>query len=195
MEWIVLCVVAYLFYSYRKNKNKSNSSKSSGITLQYGYSDTSNISRPVKSKNTSKGRWIKPNEEITIGAKTIRNGLFYYGGILNGENYSETESSLVDDKLKINDTQYTFTDESFGYWPSFQSLSPLCRGAYIDWLASNRDMPDVPIGYLFLYFYGLERRIIKDYKDGSVSDAECTEICQEIIRLRRIFKDNYETVR
>jgi tellurite resistance protein len=52
-------------------------------------------------------------------------------------------------------------------------------------------MADVPIGYLFIYFYGLERRIIKDYKDGGVSDAECADICQEVIRLRRIFKDNY----
>ena len=144
-----------------------------------------------KSKNQSKGQWISPNEEITIGKKTITKGLFYFGGVLKGENYGETESSLVDDSLSIKDAPYTFTDNSLGYWPSFQGLSPMCRGAYIDWLASDRDMPDVPIGYLFIYFYGLERRLIKDYKEGLVKGEECTEICKEILRLKSIFKDNY----
>ncbi|MBO6761605.1 MAG: TerB N-terminal domain-containing protein [Roseivirga sp.] len=144
-----------------------------------------------KSKNTSKGKWIMPGEEVSIKSKTISKGLFYFGGVLKGENYNETESSLVDETLQIKESQYTYTDSSLGYWPSFIDLSPSCRGAYIDWLASDRDMSDTPIGYLFIYFYGLERRIIKDYKDGLVGDEECLQICNEIIRLRSVFRDNY----
>ncbi|WP_226859407.1 MULTISPECIES: TerB N-terminal domain-containing protein [Enterobacter] len=30
-------------------------------------------------------------------------------------------------------------DELLGYWPSFATLSPRCRGAYLDWLASDRN--------------------------------------------------------
>ncbi|WP_244956448.1 TerB N-terminal domain-containing protein [Enterobacter kobei] len=26
-----------------------------------------------------------------------------------------------------------------GYWPSFATLSPRCRGAYLNWLASDRN--------------------------------------------------------
>jgi hypothetical protein len=110
MEWIVICIVGYLFYSYNKNKKKSNEPKSSGITFEYTYSDSSNSHRPVKSKNTKRGKWIKPNEEVQVGNKRITKGLFFFGGILKGDNYGETESSLVDDTLKIQDAKYTFTD-------------------------------------------------------------------------------------
>lgn len=191
MEWIILIVIVYALYSYNKNKEKSVPSERIEITFHTDYTPSRTYAEPEKSKNKSKGQWISPNQEITIGKKTITNGLFYFGGVLKGENYGETESSLVDDGLSIKDAPYTFTDNSLGYWPSFQGLSPMCRGAYIDWLASDRDMPDVPIGYLFIYFYGLERRLIKDYKEGLVTGEECTEICKEILRLKSIFKDNY----
>lgn len=142
------------------------------------------------SENQSKAKWISPRKKITIGEKTITGGLFYFGGVLI-DDYGRTESSLVDDGLSIKNSSYTFTDYSLEYWPSFQSLSPKCRGAYIDWLASDRDMPDTPIGYLFLYFYGLERRITMDYKGGLISNQKCAEICKEILRLKSIFKKNY----
>ncbi|MCL0859905.1 TerB N-terminal domain-containing protein, partial [Klebsiella pneumoniae] len=34
------------------------------------------------------------------------------------------------------------------YWPSFSSLSPEARGAYVSWLASDRSDPSCPIGYV-----------------------------------------------
>ena len=154
MEWIILAIVVYVLYSYNKNKEKSAPSEHIEISFHTDYMPSRTYTPPEKSNNKSKGRWISPNEEITIGKKTISRGLFYFGGVLKGENYEETESSLVDDGLSIKDAPYTFTDNSLGYWASFQGLSPMCRGAYIDWLASDRDMPDAPIGYLFIYFYG-----------------------------------------
>lgn len=142
------------------------------------------------SKKQSKGKWISPREKIKIGNKTITGGLFYFGGVLIDDR-EVTESSLVDEGLPIGSASYTFTDDSLGYWASFQHISPKCRGAYIDWLASNRDMLDVPIGYLFIYFYGLERRIIKDCKEGLVSDEEYAEACEEVLRLNSTFRKNY----
>lgn len=64
-----------------------------------------------------------------------------------------------------------YQDETLGYWPSFNRLSESSRGAYLTWLASERENPNVPLGYVFIYFYGLERRILVDSKEGGVTDG------------------------
>ncbi len=49
-----------------------------------------------------------------------------------------------------------------GYYPNYESISSAQRRAYLEWLASGRRdaQPDQrALGYLFLYFYGIERRI------------------------------------
>ncbi|KOF04139.1 hypothetical protein OB69_03935 [Roseivirga seohaensis subsp. aquiponti] len=193
MGWIIFIFIIYVLYSFTRKKEKKVPSRSAEVNFSSDsdYTHSYSYFEKERSKNTSKGKWIMLGEEVSIKSKTITKGLFYFGGVLKGENNNENESSLVDETLQIKESQYTYTDSSLGYWPSFIDLSPSCRGAYIDWLASDRDMPDTPIGYLFIYFYGLERRIITDYKDGLVGDEECLQICNEIIRLRSVFSDNY----
>ena len=77
-----------------------------------------------------------------------------------------------------------FSDETLNYWPKYSQLSPACRGAYVDWLASDRNDPEVPLGYVFLYFYGIERRLLLDYAKDEVSDEEVHALYREIVRLR-----------
>lgn len=192
MELFISLLLIYVLYAYFKNK-KEKEKEYISPTIQITISDNTYYSEaytPPKSKNKSKGRWIQPGEEISINKKTITNGLFYYGGVLKSSRYNDVDSSLVDDTIPIKEAHYTFSDNSLGYWPWLNTLSPKCRGAYIDWLASDRDMPNVPIGYLFIYFYGIERRIIKDRKDGLVDNTELGALCTEIERLRTIFHDN-----
>ena len=191
MEWFILAIVVYIIYVYGKKKRKPLSSEVSEYKLEADYSYFRQQDQFEKSINKSSGKWIAPSEKIEINGKLINGGLFYFGGILEGRFEGDTESSLVDDSFSIENMHYTFSDDSLRYWPSYNSLSPQCRGAYIDWLASGRDMKDVPIGYLFLYFYGLERRIIKEYKAGLATDEECIYICAEVVRLQKIFKNNH----
>jgi TerB N-terminal domain len=52
-------------------------------------------------------------------------------------------------------------------WASYHTLSPQQRRAYLDWLAADRlDKGTTPMnsvkGGLFLFFYGLERRLLWD---------------------------------
>ena len=195
MEIFVALLVIYVLYAFFKKKDKKmlkNRNKKTyfepdfQVTMSYGsYNET------PKSKNKEKGRWIASNETIIVGKHTISGGHFYSGGILAGRYEGDIESSLVDNTLQIANADYTFQDTSLGYWASYNALSPKCRGAYLEWLKSDRDMADVPIGYLFIYFYGLERRVLLDYDDGDVEDCELQEICNEILRLQEIFKDNY----
>lgn len=150
------------------------------FNISYGYNEE-------KSKNKTAGKWIKPGESITIKGQTFSSGNFYFGGRLSSLDGYGAEASLVDDSLKVDNKPSTFEDDSLGYWPKFVSLTPKGRGAYLSWLSGNRSDPETPLGYVFIYFYGLERRIIVDSINEAVDDAEFKSLFDEILRLKSIF--------
>ena len=121
-----------------------------------------------KSSNKSLGQWIKRGEQIKLKGYESDKGFFYFGGQLEAYktnayyNSYETEASLVDECLLTERRDKSYTDGSLGYWPTYISLSPQARGAYLDWLFGERSDPETPIGYVFIYFYGLERRVLID---------------------------------
>jgi uncharacterized tellurite resistance protein B-like protein len=124
----------------------------------------------------------------------LTGGLFYLGSGLRALN-GNIEPSLVNPKLKV--AQYS-VDESLqltSYWPSFDDLQPEARRAYLQWLAGGRDSPVTSIGYVFLYFYGLERRVLVDTKDSDATIASSASsdvplISGEIKRLLKIYGSN-----
>lgn len=150
------------------------------FSISYGYEEE-------KSKNKTPGKWIKSGESITIKGQVFTKGNFYYGGKLNSLDGYGTEASLVDDSLKIENEPATFEDESLGYWSKFISLTPKGRGAFLTWLSGNRNDPDTPLGYVFIYFYGIERRITVDSVKQAVDDAEFKSLFDEILRLKGIY--------
>lgn len=145
------------------------------------------------STNLSKGRWMSEYESININGRTIKRGFYYLGGQLEALVGYGTEPSLVDDSLSaaspriINDTSDIHCDGTLGYWPSYEKLSSFCRGTYLDWLASDRNNPETPIGYVFIYFGGFERRIIENINNEVVSDNEFIAIYTEVARLHELY--------
>jgi len=142
-------------------------------------------------------RWVLPGEMITIAGVTISGGHIYVGQRMKpssqelGGYYDDgSEASLIDDTCKIQPTSYLYEDSSLGYWPSFSSLSPEARGAYVSWLASDRSDPSCPIGYVFIYLYGLERKALVDSADQYFPDAEFLNLFNEVGRLRSVFSEN-----
>ncbi len=71
------------------------------------------------------------------------------------------------------------------YWPSYAEIDPRSRLAYLQWLASGRSDPTIGLGHVFLFFYGLERRLFADeaYRDLPLLVAE-------VERLRGVYSDN-----
>ena len=61
------------------------------------------------------------------------------------------------------------------------------RAAYLEWLSKGRRNPNTPIGYVFLYFYGLERRILVDCAAPGPLRAELPLLRSEIERLLSIY--------
>lgn len=69
------------------------------------------------------------------------------------------------------------------YWPSYGAILPEQRFIYLRWLASGRKALPENIGYLFLYFYGLEHRALVDEQDLPL-------VMREVYRLRRIYRQS-----
>ncbi|EKN6252894.1 TPA: TerB N-terminal domain-containing protein [Yersinia enterocolitica] len=151
---------------------------------------------PPKTTGTL-ARWVLPGEVTTVGGVKITDGNFYFGQLMKpaGQSMSGyyddgSEASLIDDTLKIYPKSYLYEDNSLGYWPSYSSLSPDARGAYLSWLASDRHDASCPVGYVFIYLYGLERKVLVDSRDNNTSGAEFRTLFNEVCRLRSVFIEN-----
>ncbi|GIU47602.1 TerB N-terminal domain-containing protein [Shewanella algidipiscicola] len=148
---------------------------------------------PEKTTNKQKGRWISEDEQLSVNGRQLTKGFFYFGGVMNSLDGYGIEPSLVDDKRPASSPSVDseiYTDESLGYWPTYASLSKGCRGAYLDWLASDRSNPNTPIGYVFIYFYGFERRVIENKSNNQITDEEYIAIFEEVLRLNSVFNAN-----
>jgi uncharacterized tellurite resistance protein B-like protein len=77
-----------------------------------------------------------------------------------------------------------------GYWPSYSDIPPRCRAAYLHWLLDGRRAPGAYIGYVFLYFYGLERRLLVDAQRSPAARSERPALIAEVQRLLRIYGAN-----
>ena len=159
------------------------------ILSEYFQSETSSTK---KSRKEDSPTWIKPGEKITLNNITINRGFFYIGSIQKAALRYRLEPSLIDDTLETINADMTYYDNSIiGQQLDYFSLSPPCRGAYINWLASDRSNTDTPLVYLVLYLYGIERRLLSDNSKGMVDDTECCELLQELIRLKAVFYWNF----
>jgi tellurite resistance protein len=68
--------------------------------------------------------------------------------------------------------------EDLPYWPSYRGASSAQRSKYLEWILNGRSDPDVPLGYVFIYFYGLERRVLVDGLDHAAVSAELLRLLQ-----------------
>lgn len=92
-----------------------------------------------------------------------------------------TENCLIDPSLPVRAAHAAPTT----YFPAYAQLDPAQRGTYLRWLAEGRVAPDIDMGYVFLFFYGLERRLI-----GDRSAAEAPALIAEVERLRGLYGRN-----
>ena len=75
------------------------------------------------------------------------------------------------------------------YWPSYSHLAPASRTAYLDWLEAGRP-GGAYIGYVFLFFYGIERRVLFDAAYLDEARAEIPALIDEVERLIDLYQDN-----
>ena len=134
----------------------------------------------------STGRWLGLGKEVAVQGFRISGGLMYVGSNLKTA-LGTTDPCLVDPTLPV--APRSTSAKLTGYWPSYAALSPQERRAYLEWLANGRSDPLIDIGYVFLYFYGIERRAILDAALDSSIMREYPVLASELTRLLSIYGD------
>lgn len=129
-------------------------------------------------------RWIGTPTLIRVNGVDFVAELTYVGVPKNKHGYPHN-NALIDPNLSVGHDGDP-SGVTLGYWPEYATLNARARRTYLEWLAAGRSDPRTPIGYVFVYFYGLERRLIYDR-----SDAEAEAILAEVERLLGIYGSNH----
>ena len=158
--------------------------------------DAFNVPAPAvkeaETGNEEPGRWVGADETVDVGGVEVKGGFFYVGGRLSGPGGYGAEPSLVDPTLKINGDSPDYGGEQVSYGCGYNDIGPESRAAYLEWLAGDRCDPGVHIGYVFLYFNGIERRLLVDDENGAVADDERDALIRELWRLKNLYSyDRY----
>lgn len=135
--------------------------------------------------------WTIVRHPVSVAGQTVPGEMLYVGRGLVAASGGFPEPSLIDPWLLVDWHLPDWRAETVPYWPSYSGLVPGARAAYLRWLATGRRHPDVPIGYVFLFFYGLERRVLLELPHlPDVQPSELPVIRAEVDELLRVYGGN-----
>lgn len=121
-------------------------------------------------------KWVPSAEPVTVAGRQITAGLIY----IAESSPSVFEPSAINLRLPVAEAA-SGMEAKLPYFPCYDYLTAQQRGTYLDWLANGRlDEPPQSreFGYIFLFFYGLERRVLVD---GDFSNDIANEIARLIV--------------
>ena len=120
--------------------------------------------------------------------KTLPGGMIYVGSRLQGISaHASIEPALVNPNLAGAHPTPDLSGHLMDYWPSYSHLAPASRTAYLDWLAAGRP-GGAYIGYVFLFFYGIERRVLFDAAYIDEARTEVPALIDEVERLVDLYQ-------
>lgn len=134
--------------------------------------------------------WVPAGERATVAGYDV-GGMLYVGAGLTSLSYRQDsrEPSLLDPRLAVGRGIPDREGRLMAYWPSYSMMLPECRQAYLEWLAGGRG-PGASIGYVFLFFYGIERRVLVDSAKSERARAESDGLLAEVERLLALYGSN-----
>jgi len=124
--------------------------------------------------------WFGQGASVTVSGVRLVSPMIYTGVVARSW---EAPRHLVDTGLQVAPSGEDRDGLSLGYWPSYSGLTPVARHTYLQWLALGRPA-GYGVGYVFLFFYGLERRLLRE----EAGDAD--EVIAEVGRLLTLYGDN-----
>lgn len=197
MEVIVAVVILYfLFRFFKKSKsdpvgNENYRAYSARREPSWGDDDDDDNDYGWEEDDTYYGRsdpveadFISPGGRTTVMGHQLQGGMIYVGKFGTRPHWG-TPKSFINLDAKVATSGEDIAGVGMNYWPSYSTISPQCRLAYLMWLASGRRDPEYSIGYVFLFFYGLEWRL---FNDQSLNDAPT--LIHEVHELRKVYGDN-----
>lgn len=136
---------------------------------------------PPPAKVAVEDQWISSKQVVKLGGMTIPGGLFYVGQALTAPS-GGIDPCLINLHRNVA-PEGDFRVRQTDYWPSYSEISPTARRAYLNWLADGRQAPGCDLGFVFLFFYGLERRVLVDGRNGVDIREDLPAIASELRRL------------
>ncbi len=138
----------------------------------------SSVYRSPRRQGSAKLQWLGKGQQVGVGGYQLVDPLVY---ISQGPP-SIDEASCLDLSLATG-VPRSDAGRELDYWPKYSEIQPDQRATYLYWLANKAHQKAPEMGYVFLYFYGLERRSIIDRQDIPL-------IRKEILGLLGQYKDN-----
>ena len=133
----------------------------------------------IRGPSESDIRFYSLSSVLQICGCTIKSPLVYY---VEGTLRDPYDASLIESGLPVAKRDRGHVGE-LPYWPTYRGATPEQRRRYLTWLNSGRCEINVEIGYVFIYFYGLERRVLVD-------DSDHEAVLREVLRLLTIYRSN-----
>lgn len=153
---------------------------------------TDEHSAPPVAIRVNAANWLGKGAKVTIGGVLISDGMVYVGISLKNS-FNELEPCLIDSRRLI-DSKGDFTKEvTINCECGYSDSPPPVRRAYLNWLADGKKHPESDLFYVFLYFRGLERRVIVDIARDLSLCAELPIIGAEVTRLLEIYGNRSTT--
>ena len=156
-------------------------------------SDSSGFKLPSAPKGFGVASWIPAGQSVSVSGVTIPGGMVYVGTSLPTP-FGDNDPCLIDPSKSVA-RQGDYTERQMGYWPSYSEISAGARRAYLNWLAGGRKDPEADVGFVFLFFYGLERRAIIDGAKDEAAQADWPVIADELRRLLGIYGEKSNSFR
>lgn len=138
--------------------------------------------------SASQSCWVPLGSRADVAGFTLPGGL-YVGPSLPTRRQG-ADPALVNPKLKVDRRNPDHEGASMGYWPSYSGISPQARAAYLSWLEGGRG-GGAYIGYVFLWFYGVERRVLLDARHAPDAERDVPLLLTEVERLLGLYGDNH----
>jgi hypothetical protein len=125
--------------------------------------------------------WHPKGEMVEIQGIKIPDGMVYTkSGVSNLR-------CVISTTLPISDSEGPNGPKKLDYWPSYSTgTNREQRKTYLTWLANGRDKPVNDIGYVFLFFYGLEQRYF-EILENEDSEIEVEQIRDETKKLLKVY--------
>lgn len=131
-------------------------------------------------------RWYGKDEAVNVAGRSITGGLIYVGAPMSSGYYGGLDATLIDPSKPVMESG-DYTISNLTDYPSYRHADSSDRASYLEWLVSGRRDPNAHIGYILLFFQGLERRILLDSKNDETARNEWPVLEQELRDLLSIY--------
>ena len=128
-------------------------------------------------------QWVPQGQSARVAGYEIPGGFIYVGQQLASA-VGTIEPALINPALPVGTSEPRWSGHELEPAPSYHLISPGSRAAYLAWLAGGRARSDVPIGFVSLFFSGLERRVLVDGAADPAVQRELPAIAAEVRRLK-----------